>query len=143
LSKTYTAEQLVDRCLLIREAQNVVGSALHYDMLAKWNDLYETFWSKADDVCMGVNNGYFKGAAAVKGYYAKKTENAAAVAKFLFEKYPDKYIEEATAENVYGAGYVKPTISTLPSSRSPRTISPPSACSRCSPPTPTSPPRAP
>lgn len=107
MSKTYTAQEQVDRCMLIREAQNVVGSALHYDMLAKWNELYEDFWTKDEDVCLGINSGYFKGAEAVKGYYAKKTENAAAVAKFLFEKYRDKYEDDATLEDVYGAGYVK------------------------------------
>ena len=107
MNTTYTAEQLVDRCLLIREAQNVVGSALHYDMLAKWNALYDEFWSKDEDVCMGVNNGYFKGAEAVRGYYTKKTENAAAVSKFLMEKWGDKYIDGATVEDIYGAGYVK------------------------------------
>lgn len=107
LNTTYTAQEMVDRCLLIREAQNVVGSALHYDMLAKFDELYTTYWSKDADVCLGVNNGYFKGAEAVRGYYAKKTANAAEVAKFVFEKWPDKYEDGTTLDDVYGAGYVK------------------------------------
>lgn len=102
----YTPQMLVDRCLMIREAENLIGSAMHYDMLAKFNELYESFWSIDEDVCLGINSGYFKGAAAVKAYYSKKAENADAVAGLLMEKWPEKF-EGMTKEEAYGAGYVK------------------------------------
>ena len=103
---SYTPQQLIDRCLLIREAQNVVGSALHYDMLAKFDEIFDKFWAQNEEVCLGVNDGYFQGAEAVKGYYAQKTENAKIITAFLMEKWPDKFAD-MTAEDAYGAGYVK------------------------------------
>lgn len=106
MSNNYTYQQMIDRCMLTREAQNVVGSALHYDMLAKFDEEFDKFWSKSEDVCFGVNGGYFKGAEAVKGYFAKKTENAKAVTDFLMKKWPEKF-EGMTKEEAYGAGYVK------------------------------------
>ena len=107
MNKNYTPQQMVDRCLLIREAQNVVGSALHCDMLARFDEIYDAYWSKAEDVCFGENGGYYKGAEAVKGYYAKKAENARQVTDFLMHsKWADKF-DGMTAEEAYGAGYVK------------------------------------
>lgn len=106
MSTTYTPQQLVDRCLLVRKAQNIVGSALHLDMLARFNEIYEKYWSTSDDVCLGLNNGYYNGAEAVKGYYAQKAKNAAAVTEFNMRKWPEKF-DGLTATEAYGAGYVK------------------------------------
>ena len=72
LSKQYTAQAMADRCMIIREVQNIVGKVAHCDMLADYDLIYPNFWSKQDDVCLGFNDGYFKGAAAVKGAEAGK-----------------------------------------------------------------------
>ena len=109
MSKHYTAEQYADRCMIIREVQNVVGKVAHCDMLADY-DLSPNFWSKAEDICRGVNDGYFKGREAVLGYYAQKLENAKKLTRLVMEKWADhKDVKGKTEAEMFGAGYVKGT----------------------------------
>lgn len=110
MSKQYTAQEMADRCLIIREVQNVVGKVAHCDMLADYDLVYPNFWSKQEDVCLGFNDGYFKGAAAVKGYYEQKLENAKLLTKKVMEKWADhKDVKGKTEAEMFGAGYVKGT----------------------------------
>lgn len=110
MSKQYTAQQMADRCLIIREVQNVVGKVAHCDMLADYDLVYPMFWSQAEDVCLGFNNGYFKGATAVKGYYAKKLEGAKRLTRLVMEKWGDHpKVQGKTEAEMFGAGYVKGT----------------------------------
>lgn len=110
LSKQYTAQAMADRCMIIREVQNIVGKVVHCDMLADYDLIYPNFWSKQDDVCLGFNDGYFKGAAAVKGYYAQKLENAKLLTRKVMEKWADHKDVKGKAEaEMFGAGYVKGT----------------------------------
>ena len=44
MSKQYTAQEMADRCLIIREVQNVVGKVAHCDMLSDY-DLAYGFWN--------------------------------------------------------------------------------------------------
>ena len=74
MHKQYTPQEMADRCLIIREVQNVVGKIAQCDLLADY-DLVPQFWSSREDICLGMNNGYFKGAEAVKSYYQQKLEN--------------------------------------------------------------------
>lgn len=109
LSKQYTAQEMADRCLIIREVQNIVGKVAHCDMLADY-DLVPQFWSKREDVCLGFNDGYFKGAEAVMGYYAQKLENAKKLTRLVMEKWADHdKVKGKTEAEMFGAGYVKGT----------------------------------
>lgn len=109
LSKQYTAQEMADRCLIIREVQNIVGKVAHCDMLADY-DLVPQFWSKREDVCLGFNDGYFKGSEAVKGYYAQKLENAKKLTRLVMEKWADHdKVKGKTEAEMFGAGYVKGT----------------------------------
>ena len=110
MSKLYTAQEMADRCLIIREVQNVVGKVAHCDMLSDYDLVYPQFWSQGEDVCLGFNDGYFKGADAVKGYYAQKLENAKKLTKLVMEKWKDhEKVKGKTEEEMFGAGYVKGT----------------------------------
>lgn len=110
MSKQYTAQEMADRCLIIREVQNVVGKVAHCDMLADYDLVYPQFWSKAEDVCLGFNNGYFQGAAAVKSYYEQKLEQAKARTRLVMEKWKDHdKVKGKTEAEMFGAGYVKGT----------------------------------
>ena len=110
MSKQYTAQEMADRCLIIREVQNVVGKVAHCDMLSDYDLVYPQFWSQSEDVCLGFNDGYFKGADAVKGYYAQKLENAKKLTKLVMEKWKDhEKVKGKTEEEMFGAGYVKGT----------------------------------
>ena len=65
MHKQYTPQEMADRCLIIREVQNVVGKIAQCDLLADY-DLVPQFWSSREDICLGMNNGYFKGAEAAE-----------------------------------------------------------------------------
>lgn len=110
MSKQYTAQEMADRCLIIREVQNIVGKVAHCDMLADYDLVYPNFWSKREDVCLGFNDGYFKGAGAVKGYYDQKLENAKKLTRLVMEKWGDHpRVQGKTEAEMFGAGYVKGT----------------------------------
>lgn len=110
MRKQYTPEEMADRCLIIREVQNIVGKVAQCDMLADYDLVYSNFWSKGEDVCLGFNNGYFKGAAAVKDYYDQKLAGAKQLTRLVMEKWADhKDVKGKTEEEMFGAGYVKGT----------------------------------
>ena len=110
MRKQYTPEEMADRCLIIREVQNIVGKVAQCDMLADYDLVYSNFWSKGKDVCLGFNNGYFKGAAAVKDYYDQKLAGAKKLTRLVMEKWADhKDVKGKTEEEMFGAGYVKGT----------------------------------
>jgi hypothetical protein len=101
---------MADRCMIIREVQNVVGKVVHCDMLSDYDLVYPQFWSQAEDVCLSFNDGYYKGAAEVKGYYAEKLALAKKLTKTVMEKWADhKDVKGKTEAEMYGAGYVKGT----------------------------------
>ncbi len=109
MHKQYTPQEMADRCLIIREVQNVVGKIAQCDLLADY-DLVPQFWSSREDICLGMNNGYFKGAEAVKGYYRQKLENTKKLTARVMEKWADHpNVKGKTADEMYGAGYVKGT----------------------------------
>lgn len=109
MHKQYTPQEMADRCLIIREVQNVVGKIAQCDLLADY-DLVPQFWSSREDICLGMNNGYFKGAEAVKGYYQQKLENTKKLTARVMEKWADHpNVKGKTADEMYGAGYVKGT----------------------------------
>ncbi len=110
MKQQFTPQEMADRCLIIREVQNIVGKVAHCDMLADYDLVYKNFWSTQEDVCLGFNNGYFKGAAAVKGYYDQKLANAKKLTELVMEKWKDhKDVQGKTAAEMFGAGYVKGT----------------------------------
>jgi hypothetical protein len=101
---------MADRCLIIREVQNVVGKVVHCDMLSDYDLVYPKFWSQAEDVCLGFNDGYFQGAAAVKHYYEQKLDNAKKLTKLVMAHWGDHpKVQGKTEAEMFGAGYVKGT----------------------------------
>ena len=49
MHKQYTPQEMADRCLIIREVQNVVGKIAQCDLLADY-DLVPQFWSSREDI---------------------------------------------------------------------------------------------
>jgi hypothetical protein len=66
-------------------------------------DMYENYWSKAADVSLGVNEGYYSGAAAVKGYYEAIDRRTKLESALIQKKYPTR-LGGKSAEEVYGVG---------------------------------------
>ena len=52
-----------------REIRNLMGSISHDYSVKEEAAVYDRYFSRREDVCLGLNNGYYKGAEAVAGYY--------------------------------------------------------------------------
>ena len=55
-------EHLVERWEDRRDVKNQMGKFVHYLLLKKEADMVEDLWSKRDDICYGVNDGWYAGA---------------------------------------------------------------------------------
>ena len=88
--KEYTAEQLADRWLDLREIQNLVGRYAYDELFKRQGTMYATYWTRKCEPEYITNAGCYKGADAVKGYfaaYAQNTEIASAHIQKLFPSY--------------------------------------------------------
>lgn len=52
-----------------RAVKNLMGRVSMALLLKQESGIFESFWSKRDDVCFGVNNGWYVGRDAIASYY--------------------------------------------------------------------------
>lgn len=71
----YSPEQLADRWMDQREVQNLMGRYVSAKMLRKDRTMFDFFWCKEATPVLGVNDGYYVGGEAVRGYYEGLYEN--------------------------------------------------------------------
>ena len=75
------AEKLVTIWEDRRKVQNLMGIFSCHYLLKKEKDIVSQLFSSREDICLGVNDGYYKGRDAVAGYYeALHQKNLLAVA---------------------------------------------------------------
>ena len=103
MKQQYTSEQLVQRWEDRREVKNVMGKYVVSFLIKKEDTIFDTLWSKADDVCLGLNDGWFSGREALDGYYKSFVKRNIAVRDKLMALFPDQ-IKGATPEENYGIG---------------------------------------
>ena len=101
--KDYTSMQLLEQLESRREIRNVMGKISHDYSVKQEASVYERYWSTRQDVCLGLNNGYYQGAEAVKGYYDALGEEITLSSALIQKKFPGE-LGEKTAEEVYGVG---------------------------------------
>lgn len=98
-----TTLQLTERFEDHREIKNIMGKYVS-SLLLNWEGkVYDMFWSKAEDVCLGFNNGYYKGAEAVKGYYEAEAKATAVKGKILQKIFPEE-LAKLSDDELYGVG---------------------------------------
>lgn len=101
--KAFTAEQLIDRWEDQRDLKNLMGIYANYIILNKDADITADLWSARDDICYGINTGWYVGRDAVAGYYQATAERNKLVAKCLKQKFPEE-IGSKTDEEIFGIG---------------------------------------
>lgn len=102
--RSFTTEQLMDRWEDRRAIQNTMVRFISQDYLFKREkDMFETYWAHTDDVSLGVNEGYYAGAEAVRGYYAAIDRRTALTSRLIQAKYPVR-LGDMSDEEVYGVG---------------------------------------
>ena len=103
VEEKYTTEQLVTRWEDRREIKNLLGKYVVSHLLKKEPAMFESFWSKEQDICLGVNEGWFAGADAIRGYYDALDTHTRAVRDLLMQLFPEQ-VKGKTAEELYGIG---------------------------------------
>ena len=104
-----TPEELLTRWEARRELQNIMGKLTQSYLMMEEAQIYSRWWSQQEDVCLGVNTGWYSGAAAVKGYYDALGEKIALASRILQKAFPEKLAGKSD-EELYGVGQlgVKP-----------------------------------
>ena len=96
-------EYLLERWEDQRAIKNMMGKMTLVKMRNDDGDIFDTFWAHQEDVCLGFNDGWYVGAAAVKGYYDAVVERNMLVAKTLQAAFPEK-LGDKTDEELYSTG---------------------------------------
>lgn len=109
VKRTFSPEEMLSRWEARREIQNIMGKLTQSYLMMEEALIYDRWWSTREDVCLGINTGWYQGKDAVKGYYdalgAKITLASEIISGIFAEK-----LEGKTKEELYGVGQlgVKP-----------------------------------
>ena len=101
--KAYTSMQLLELLESRREIRNIMGRISHDYSVKQEASVYERYFAKREDVSLGLNDGFYDGADAVRGYYAALGEEIKLSSELIQKKFPGE-LGEKTAEEVYGVG---------------------------------------
>ena len=99
-------EHLVERWEDRREVKNQLGKYVHYLLLKKEDQIVDDLWSTRDDICYGVNDGWYIGQDEIRNYYGWFPGYTRKVAQCLKAKLPEKF-EGKTDEEIYGVGLME------------------------------------
>jgi hypothetical protein len=100
-ARSFTSEELVGRFEDQRDLRNIVGKISYCCVLKREKDIFPLFWSTRDDVCLGVNEGWYEGPEAVSGYFDAFHARTVYTTAFLKKRYP-KQLGDKTDEEAYG-----------------------------------------
>lgn len=110
-----TTEQLTRRWEDQRTIKNQMGKYVIDMLLEKKSQVFEKYWSqKQEDVCLGLNQGWYKGAEAIRGYYDALSSRTGVESDVLQKVFP-KQLGSWSEEKAYGVGHMdnKPVSSPL------------------------------
>ena len=99
-------EHLVERWEDRRDVKNQMGKFVHYLLLKKEADMVKDLWSGRDDICYGVNEGWYAGREAVENYFGWFPGYTEKVASCLKAKFPDK-LGDKTDQELFGVGLME------------------------------------
>lgn len=89
-----------------REIKNTMGIFSNALMLFLDEDM-EEIWSGRDDICLGLNNGWYPGKSKVAEYFSVKRENDRKKAEVLLKLFPDYLGSDKSAEDLKGLGVLE------------------------------------
>lgn len=104
-----TTEELVSRWEDRREIQNRMGRYTYALLLKQERDLFDRFWCRrAEKPSLGMNDGYYVGYEAVRGYYEALHRKNLLRTSLILRDFADKAEERGlTEEALYGAGVLE------------------------------------
>ena len=89
-----------------RELKNLLGKYAQCLLLRRDDEIVDLFWSGREDICLGCNRGYYRGAAAVRGYFAAKKAFVEKATALLMAALPEEFAGKSPAE-CFGAGWLE------------------------------------
>lgn len=98
-----TSQQLVGIFEDQRDLKNLMGKVCYTMLLKQEKNMVDRFWSQREDICLGVNDGYYHGAGAVRGYYQAIHDHTEAATEFLKKAFPE-HMGKLTPSEQFGAG---------------------------------------
>lgn len=103
MKKTLTAEEKLSRWEDVREIKNLVGRMSTDYVLKEERGMADAYWADREDICLGVNEGYFVGPQEVRRYYAGEEARIAAESAIIQAAFPQELGDKTTKE-VHGVG---------------------------------------
>lgn len=103
MARSFSTEERLSRWEDQREIKNLMGRLSQDYTLKKEGGMFEKFWSRREDVCLGVNDGYFTGPDHVAAYYADQARRIALESRLIAAAFP-KNLGDKTEEELYGVG---------------------------------------
>lgn len=99
----YTAEQLANRWLDLREIQNLMGRYAYDELFKRQGTMFEKYWCRQAQPELVFNHGAYIGTEAVSGYYTAYAENTEAVSQHIKSLFPD-YLGKKSRQELHGVG---------------------------------------
>ena len=104
MERAFTPDELLDRWEDQREIKNLMGRYANWIILNKVHEILDLYWSKEkDDICYGVNDGFYSGREALKNYYQAIYDGNVKKAHILRDIFPER-LGDKSEEELYGIG---------------------------------------
>lgn len=98
-------DAMLERLEWRRDIRNLMGRISADYSVREEGAIYDRYWSRRADVCLGVNEGWYVGAEAVAGYYDALNREIELAAACVAKDYPEK-VANLTEEEKRGLGAI-------------------------------------
>ena len=103
--KKLNPDALLERLEWRRDIRNLMGRISADYSVREEGAIYDRYWSHREDICLGVNEGWYVGPEAVAGYYKALDEEIMLGAKCVQKDFPEK-LADLTDEELKGIGAI-------------------------------------
>lgn len=101
----FSLEQRISRWEDQRALKNLMGKYTLTVLLERRDEVFDRFWSRREDVCLGFNRGWYTGPASVSGWYQAEAARTAAESALMKELFPER-LGELAPEALSGVGHL-------------------------------------
>lgn len=101
-----TTEQLVSRWEDRRFLKNLMGKYVVSFLLKRERTMFEDFWSRREDICLGENEGWYLGPKGVHSFFQARDRHNCQVRDLLVKLFPEE-AKGKSEEELYGIGILE------------------------------------
>lgn len=104
--RTMTTEQLVSRWEDRRFLKNLMGKYVVSFLLKRERTMFDDFWSRREDVCLGENEGWYLGPEGIRSFFQARDQHTCRVRDLLTRLFPEE-ARGKSEEELYGIGILE------------------------------------